>query len=119
MNPDLLALVVSVDGSDPIVVVIAWVFTQAIARWGMGHKSKWRAALPFLAMAFAFGLRVIIGVFMEDGVLTAELVLRAFAAGAAATWSHSATPKAFKAFMDGGKPKPARGSEDPTDPGSG
>ena len=108
---------IPVDATDPIVVVIAWFLTQAIARWGMGHESRWRAALPYIAMGLAVGIRVVVGLFMEADVVTGELVLRAFAAGAAATWGHSATPQAIKAFLDGGKPEPL--GERDTDPGTG
>ena len=110
------ALSVPIDASDPMAVLIAWLLTQAIARWGMGHESRLRAALPYLAMALAVGFRVVVGVVQGEDLMSTELLVRAFGAGAAAVWSHSATPKALKALMDGPKPKPkAEPPEDDTE----
>lgn len=87
---------ISVDGTDPVVVVLTWLLTmilgKMIERFGL---DEYRAALPAAAVVLATGIRIAIEAAMGDP-LSIATVLRALAAGAVAVASHSQFREVFK-----------------------
>jgi len=82
--------VVPVDGTDPLVMALAWVVAYGVNRWckKKGDKRKLRAATPVLAVLAAVALRTIITA-VQGHPLTIDVILRAVAAGGVAVLSHS------------------------------
>ncbi len=96
---------ITFDLTDPIAAVAAWALTQLAGRY-MPADSKWRAALPAVAILTAIAARAIADVALGHP-LTVELLLRSFAAGAVAVFGHSQFREFMKvAIVEPKPPKP-------------
>lgn len=100
-----------VDETDPLVsfaaILLTWLARVLVtARGGalldrLGiTEDQVLAALPFLAMALGLVLRGLVDAVGEEG-LTGATVLRGFASGAAAVWTHVAYRKGLKVATAG------------------
>ena len=91
------------DGTDPIVVMLAWLLTmllgKLIERVGL---ERYRAVLPVAAVVLAIGVRVGIDVTLE-GPLTWATALRAIASGAVAVTSHAQFREVIKLVASASK----------------
>lgn len=88
---------VSVDASDPIVAVLAWIIAGAL-RYGVNRwwpKARISKYLPTIAVLLAVGLRATAQA-LQGGEITGELFLRALASGAMAVWLHSQARELLK-----------------------
>jgi hypothetical protein len=94
----IAALSPTVDGTDPLVVGIAWALTWALGRWAPGLRDRYRGALPVVAVLLAVGARAALDAAAGDP-LTLDTLARALAAGAVAGAGHSQVREVQKALV--------------------
>jgi hypothetical protein len=84
-----------VDGTDPLVVVIAWALTYAAGRWAPWLQSQ-RRLLPTLSVLLAVAARAALDATTGEP-LTMDTLARGLAAGATAVLAHSQVRELQKA----------------------
>lgn len=94
MDPQAAAL--GVDGTDPLIAVLAWALTLAASRLlSRAEAKRARHFLPLLSIALAVGLRAALDA-TRGQPLTGEVVLRGFGSAAVAVLAHSQLREAGK-----------------------
>jgi hypothetical protein len=105
----LAATSIPFDGSDPLVVLLAWALTVAARKVAPKAWGPWmRKITPILAVLLAVFLRTAITAGQGEP-LTAQVLLRALAAGATAVWGHSQVREFAKAQFEAKAEEPPSG----------
>jgi len=114
----LAAISPTLDGTDPLVVGLAWALTWALGRWAPGLRDRYRGALPVVAVLLAVAARAALDGMAGDP-LTLDTLARAVAAGAVAVAGHSQLRELQKALVKPATTDPTPADPAPPDPGGG
>jgi hypothetical protein len=92
----ILGSTVPFDGTDPFVALLAWALTILARRYAPAKiKARVHQLTPAVAVLLAVFLRAGLSV-AYDEPMTAQVALRALAAGAVAVWGHSQLREVIK-----------------------
>lgn len=84
----MTSLPLTVDATDPLVALLAWLLTSLVAKVGGKRTRQVKHLLPAVAVLSAVALRAGVSA-VEDAPVSVDTALRAVAAGGVAVLTHS------------------------------